>query len=59
MGDDEDSCQLTAAEVLARTFLAEARGGLEAQVDATIPDEWVGHINAVSDLREVTVLEED
>ncbi len=45
--------QLTAAAVLERVVLAEARGACEIEVDLTVPPEWRGNINILHDEREV------
>ena len=42
------------AGVLAVVFLMEARGAFPEQVHAAIPHKWRPHIEAVSDMRQVT-----
>jgi hypothetical protein len=51
LGKLRDKDELTPIEQLALTVLAEARGGLEAEVHATILPAWRPHIEVVSHLR--------
>ncbi len=48
-----DKDELTPTDQLALTVLAEARGGHEAEVHATILHAWRPHFAVVSELRKV------
>lgn len=51
-----DKDELQPIDQLALTVLAEARGGLEEQVHATILHAWRPHFEVVSELRKVEEL---
>lgn len=51
-GMDPDK-EIDVRGVLARVFLAEARGAFKEEVHAIIPPQWRPNIEAVSDLRSV------
>lgn len=58
-GFDGPDRQMTPGEQLARVVLLEARGAPEAQVHRYIRPEWRPHIEAVGDLREVELADEE
>jgi len=53
LGRLREKDELTPIDQLALTVLAEARGGLEEEVHATILPAWRPHIEVVSRLRQV------